>query len=141
KQLLQVLLHPAKLRVSTGLHLRDIRALFAEQLHELGLLRQRYVFGQRGKHDDPVNLIRLFRWEIVGPVEKGPHREQSALAVGYDRDALVIPLEVGQRAIEPGRFLIESGYVAKERRLESIKDKVVVPIKPGILEQQFRFAP
>src|SRR3954452_13764181 len=48
---------------------------------------------------------------------------------------------MGQRAIEPGRFLIESGHVAKKRRLEAVKDKVVVPIEPGILEQQFRFAP
>ena len=61
--------------------------------------------------------------------------------MSHDRDALVILLEVGQRAIEPRRFLIESGHVAKERRLESIKDEVVVPIEPGILEQDFRFAP
>ena len=121
--------------------MRDIRALLAEQLHELGLLRQRHVFGQRSKHDDPVNLIGLFRWKLVGPVEKGTHREKASLAMSHDRDALVILLEVGQRAIEPRRFLIESGHVAKERRLESIKDEVVVPIEPGILEQDFRFAP
>src|SRR5262249_59519608 len=83
----------------------------------------------------------MFARKIFCAVEKGTHREQAALAMSHDRDALVILLEVGQRAIEAGRFLIESGHVAEERRLESIKDKVVVPIEPGIFQQDFRLAP
>jgi len=39
QQNLHVFLYPAELRVSIGLHLRDVRALCAEQLHELGQLR------------------------------------------------------------------------------------------------------
>src|SRR4029077_2680588 len=98
-------------------------------------------FRQRREHDDAMKFIRLFRWKLVCPVEKGTHREKASLAMSHDRDALVILLEMGQRPIEPRRFLIESGHVAKERRFESIKDEVVVPIEPGVLEQDFRFAP
>src|SRR5204863_10152949 len=100
KQRLHVLLYPAELRISIGLHLRDIRALLAEELYELGLSCQRHVCGQRRKHDDSVNLVRLFRWKIVRPVKKGAHRKQAAFAMSNDRDALIILLEVGQRAIE-----------------------------------------
>src|SRR5213595_504149 len=88
-----------------------------------------------------MNFIGLLRWKLVGPVEKGTHREQASLAMSHDRDALVILLEVGQRAIEPGCFLIESGHVPKEGGLESIKDEVVVPIEPGIVEQNARLSP
>ena len=61
--------------------------------------------------------------------------------MSHDRDALVILLEVGQRAIELGRFFIECRHVAEKRRLKSIKNEVVVPIEPGIFQEDFRFAP
>src|SRR5207248_3294325 len=46
-----------------------------------------------------------------------------------------------KHAIELCRFLIEGGHVAIERRLEAIKDEVVVPIEPRIVEQDLRLAP
>src|SRR6187200_3041456 len=88
-----------------------------------------------------MNLIGLFSWKVVRSVEKGTHCEQASLAVGHDRNAIVILFEVGQRAIEPGRFLIESGHVAKECRLESIKNEVVVPIEARIVDQNARLSP
>ena len=119
----------------------DIGALLGEQLHEFGLPRQRHVFRERREHDDPVNFVRLFARKIFCPVEKGAHREQSTLAVSHDRNTFVILLQVRQHAIELGRFLIEGGHVAKKRRLEAIKDEVVVPIEPGIVQQDLRLAP
>ena len=47
-----------------------------------------------------MNFIRLFSRELFCPVEKSPHRAQSAAAVGDDRNAPVIFPEVSQQLIE-----------------------------------------
>src|SRR3954468_4552243 len=88
-----------------------------------------------------MELVGLFRWELVSPVQQGAHREEAAFAMSDDRDAIVVFLEMSERAIEPGRFFIESGNVAEQGRLESVKDEVVVPIEARILQQDLRFAP
>src|SRR5947199_5091144 len=88
-----------------------------------------------------MELIGLLRGKIVRAVKKCAHREQPAFAMSNNRDAPVILLEVGQRAIKPCRFLVKSGHVAKERGFKSIKDEVVVAIEARVLEQLFWLAP
>src|SRR5215475_300760 len=61
--------------------------------------------------------------------------------MSHDRNAFVILLKVRKHAIELCRFLIESWHITIKRRLEAIKDEVVVPIEPRIVEQDLRLAP
>jgi hypothetical protein len=85
--------------------------------------------------------MRLFCRKIFCPVEKCTHCYQSAVAVGHDRDAFVILVQVGQHAIELGRFCLERRQVAIERCFEAVKDEVVVSIEARIVEQNLRLAP
>ena len=57
------------------------------------------------------------------------------------RDGLVVFLKSRQEEVEFDRFVVKRGNIAKERRLKSIKDEVVIPVKPRIIENRFRLSP
>lgn len=59
----------------------------------------------------------------------------------HNRNGLVVFLEPVQKAVELGRLLIERWDIPIKRSLESIKDEIVVPIKPRIVDQNARLPP
>ena len=88
-----------------------------------------------------MNPIRLFLRKIFCPIKKSAHGEQSALAVGHDRDGLIIILQMAQQGIELCRSLIKGWHIAIERVFEAAKHEIVVSIEPRIIEQDFRLTP
>src|SRR3954468_3809674 len=85
--------------------------------------------------------MRLLCRKILCPIEKRTHREQSAVAVGHDRDAFIVILQMRQQLLELCRFCFERREVPVKRGFEAIKDEVIVSIEPRIIEQDFRLAP
>src|SRR5689334_22925112 len=88
-----------------------------------------------------MDLVRLLGGKFLHPIQDRPHREQAALAMSDQGNGAIVFLQVTDHSIELCRLIFEGRDIAIKCGLKPVKDKVIVPVETGIVEDDSGFPP